>query len=202
MKTIYEYDTAEDATRKAMGVLLQYTKQVDKPVIVFDIDDTLIFDNDDRPPSFLKMKGSDKYGKNRSGENKPLTRFLRDAKMAGSRIHLVTARINDADMREYTIQQLSAIGITPSVYETLSLAPDSARGSMEDVSVWKRAARSHISLIHKKPVTLTVGDQWGDVVIVGSNDIDMHDNAAKKPFSFVRVKDSAGLWGLKLPSRK
>jgi hypothetical protein len=156
-----------------------------KAIAVFDIDDTLIFDVDPQPlPHPIVIELFDKLH------------------ALGVEVHLVTARVDEEDMRRITVSELAEAGVRN--YKSLSFAPQSARSSMKDVSTWKMETRRSIATHHKSPITLTVGDQWGDMVVL------KHDSSIDKldkqfgtrllPYLIVRPEDAVSLWGLKLPA--
>ena len=103
---------------------------------VFDIDDTLIFDDE------------------RSTSNVQIKHLVAVVKAFGCHIHLVTARLKNAEIMRWTEHQLKSQGIA---YDTLSLCPKQMRASMQQVGDWKDAQRKmHTNCL------LTVGDQWSD----------------------------------------
>ena len=128
------------------------------PHCFFDIDDTLIFD---------------------VADNKGLTNFLvvqllHLAKAHGMRVHLVTARLDDPEVLKWTKTQLKKHGLE-GLYDSLSLAPEAARESMELISKWKYERRKEF---HRGSniVVFSVGDQWGDGTLLRSDkEIDKKD---------------------------
>lgn len=155
----------------------------DKPLpVVFDIDDTLIRD---KATHFMV--------------NPTITALHAQLVALGAAVHLVTARANDADTREWTRAQLEVLGITG--YAGLHLAPASRRDSMTAVSRWKMEKRRDIGRAAGAPIVLTVGDQWSDLVTLSEDaDIDALDAAYApgSPWKVVRPNDGVSLWGLKL----
>ena len=116
--------------------------------IVFDIDDTLIFDN------------------GRSAPNMQIVEFLKDMKSQGHKIHLITARAKSVE--KMTKQELSRSGIP---WDTLDLAFEKDRVSLAATSAFKSRARAQYA-----PVAVTIGDQWGDMTILNDDsDIDAWD---------------------------
>ena len=117
----------------------------------FDIDDTLIFD---------------------VADNKGLTNFLivqllHLAKAYGMRVHLVTARLDQPDVLKWTKAQLKKHGID-GLYDSLSLAPEASRASMESISRWKYERRKEYHR-GQNIVVFSVGDQWGDGTLLRSD---------------------------------
>lgn len=146
------------------------------PHVVFDIDDTLIFDNEMETP------------------NVQIKHLLDVAKAYGAQIHLVTARMKAADVTRWTRDQLRRQGI---VYNTLALAPPAARKDLASVAKWKHSQRAkHGSVL------LSVGDQWGDMMLLETEeDIDKLDRThtvERGPWVIVRPNDGVTQYGLKL----
>ena len=152
---------------------------------VFDIDDTLIFDNhgDESKPK----------------KHQIVIDLLMRLREVGAHIHLITARINDDDMRKETITELELMNIP---YNSLTLAPQFARNNMASVSKWKMQTRRNIGAIAKSPIALTVGDQWGDMVVLPDDDqitkLDSTYKTTTSPYIVLRPSDNVSLWGLKL----
>ena len=161
-------------------------------LLVFDIDDTLLFDvGEDAPRAQTVIPHQD------------VVDLMRRTHQLGAEIHLVTARLNDRDMLAETRHELERLGLG-GMYASLTLAPARARTSMTAVSRWKMAQRRRIASERHCAVTLTVGDQWGDMVALGDDDdIDALDDrfaAHTLPYIIVRPRDNVSLWGLKLPA--
>jgi len=144
--------------------------------VVFDIDDTLIFDD------------------SRGTPNIQIKHLLEVARAYGCKIRLVTAREKDPEVMKWTRSELKKQGIH---YDSLSLAPKSARVSMAAVAKWKSKERSKF-----KPVLLTVGDQWGDIVVIHDDeDIDAFNHkfdTFEMPWAIIRPNDGISMFGLKL----
>lgn len=159
-------------------------------VVVFDIDDTLLFD----------VQTASTRAQNVIPHQVVVDLLLR-LRQLGADIHLVTARLNEAEIVRETEAELRTLGLA---YETLTLAPERARGSMAAVSLWKMQVRKRIAVERRSPITLTVGDQWGDMVVLREDDqIDELDNqftAHTLPYILLRPHDNVSLWGLKLPA--
>lgn len=134
-------------------------------VAVFDIDDTLICSND--------------------RINTPMMQLLRHiAALPHTFIGFVTAREHDAEVEQWTVEQLQRAGIPPAMYNALYLCPAHARDTAPAVTAWKAAARGRVAADAAKwaqgihgvmgdaseqssdavPVALSVGDQWWDVM--------------------------------------
>jgi len=146
------------------------------PSVVFDIDDTLIFDDEHQTP------------------NVQVKHLLDVARAYGCRIHLVTAREKSADVIKWTEDELRRHGIA---YDTLALAPKSSRASMKSVALWKFKQREK-----NRPVLASIGDQWGDSLLLESEaDIDLLDrmhNTKETPWIIVRPNDGVTQYGVKL----
>ena len=205
MKHLGTFNEPKDATTKVLQTLISYMLNFDKnmhrkiaqkftpdihaaktknkmAIVVFDIDDTLLFSTERFIP------------------NEEVVIFLKRLHELVAEIHLVTARINDERMLKDTKDQLDKLGLK-DVYETLSLAPDEYRIDYTHISKWKMETRKNIALMNGVPITLTVGDQWGDMLVLKDDDYistldELHNN---KKYHFVRPEDSVSLWGLKLP---
>jgi hypothetical protein len=189
---------ASDAASK-VELAEKYTPQVlsrktvrksSDAVIVFDIDDTLLFD--------VKVT---KQRKQSVIPHQVVVDLLHRLRQLGADIHLVTARLNEPSCFRETEEELKLLGIS---YNTLTLAPARARSCMADVSLWKMQMRKKIAAATRGPLTLTVGDQWGDMVVLREDDeIDELDEkyaANAMPYIVLRPDDGVSLWGLKLPA--
>jgi predicted HAD superfamily phosphohydrolase YqeG len=173
-KLISQYKSLKQAITHACIVLSELAVGDDLNV-VFDIDDTLIFDD------------------NRQTPNIQVKHLLEVAKAHGYKIHLVTAREKNNEVIKFTRDELRRHQIT---YDTLALAPKKSRGSMTDVALWKHSERS------KHLPVLSVGDQWGDILPLGSDfDIDALNEFFKVkdgPWLLIEVNDKITKFGLKL----
>lgn len=143
---------------------------------VFDIDDTLIFDDQRNTP------------------NVQVKHLLDVARANGCKIHLVTARKKSNAVINWTRAELKRHGI---VYHTLALAPEKERASMATVAAWKHAER-----MKHRPVALSVGDQWGDVILIHEEKdiarLDKVHRTAEAPWIVLEPKDDITVIGLKL----
>lgn len=164
------------AVQDASKVIAELSMSVPKAHVVFDIDDTLIFDNEKETP------------------NVQIKHLLAVSKAHGAQVHLVTARMKAADVVKWTRDQLRRQGI---VYDTLALAPASARKDLASVARWKHAQRAKHGT-----VMLSVGDQWGDMILLESEeDIDKLDKThtvERGPWVLVKPNDGVTMFGLKL----
>ena len=120
----------------------------------------------------------------------------------GVEIHLITARLDCKEMIEASKEEMKELGVK---YHSLTLAPPYARKNMASVSQWKMLTRKSIAKLDThNPIVLTVGDQWGDMVVLKTDDnIDDLNDAFKvyeKPYVLCRPEDKVSLWGLKLPA--
>lgn len=161
-----------------------------KTVAVFDIDDTILFD-------------SGEIQSDNVVPNHNVLELLKRIHELGVEIHLVTARLRDDEMHRATVEELENLGVG-NIYKSLTLAPESSRKTMATVSLWKMKQRQRIAESVGHPVLLTVGDQWGDMVVFKQeNDIHILNEKYKAlhmPYILSRVKDGVSLWGLKLPA--
>jgi len=179
----------ELASKYAPNVLhRKTTRKRPHAVVVFDIDDTLLFDVQTESRKLVP--------------HQVVVDLLWRLQQLGADIHLVTARLHDAEYKKETERELASLGITH--YASLTLAPEKARTSMAAVSKWKMMTRRKIAAETRSPVTLTVGDQWGDMVVLEDDDhIDTLDTMFKAntlPYIVLRPHDQVSLWGLKLPA--
>lgn len=144
-------------------------------VVAFDIDDTLVRAADGRAIG-------------------PMVELC--AQLMARRIacHFITGRLDDAggQMHLSTISQLAQLGMRVGTsYDSLILAPAAARVTMSALSQWKRDQRSaivigvrgvtaervraanlkaSISLLLPQPMLLlSIGDQWGDMLPLGTD---------------------------------
>ena len=144
--------------------------------MVFDIDDTILFDNA------------------RSGPNLQVLEFLRTSYAAGHKIHLVTAR--SVSTRSETIAELKRSKVP---FHTLDLATEKQRETMTSIAEYKFGARKKHG-----PVFVSFGDQWGDIFrLRDDRDVDLLDTryeASKMPWAVVEPEDGVTLWGVKLMS--
>jgi hypothetical protein len=174
---ISQYKALAPAVQQTCSLLADYIQTHEGPFhVAFDIDDTLIFDD------------------NRGSPNIQVKHLLDVAKAYGCKIHLITAREKSVDVSRWTRQELRRQGIP---YDTLSLAPKEKRKNMATISKWKATERSKWV-----PMLLTVGDQWGDIITIQSElDIDILDHeyaTADSPWLLVMPNDGKSIYGLKL----
>ena len=170
----------------------------DTIVVVFDIDDTVVYSDDDL---------GDEVAVPIAQVLTLLKRLVRSAAFGHRvRVHFITARLqepHDLSTRTWTEDQLRAIGAPP--HASLHLAPAAARTSRVNIARWKYAMRLQIANEENAPVVLSVGDQVSDIAVIRSDaDIDAFDaetRAEETPFAIVRCADGCTLWGLKLRSR-
>lgn len=143
---------------------------------VFDIDDTLIFDNEHETPNLQIMH------------------LVDVARAYGLDVHLVTARMHAPDVVSWTRAQLRRHKIK---YNTLALAPEAVRESMSSVAKWKHEQRAK----HGQ-VFLSVGDQWGDLMLLTDDSeirkLDRAHNVETGPWVIIQPNDSVTQYGLKL----
>jgi len=214
MKVLGSYKNAKEATTKALKTLISYMLDADSKmhqdfakqyaptilnesstkikskksplaVVVFDIDDTLLF------------------GWDNVTENDEVVKLLKRLKDLKAEIHLITARLKSKEVNILTKEHLKTLGLE-DFYHSLSLAPDKYRTSMAEVSKWKMETRKSIASMYQIPITLTVGDQWGDMVVLDKDEtiLELDNQYHHKLYHFVRPEDKVSLWGLKLPDHK
>jgi hypothetical protein len=165
--------------RVGRGITVAHSK-LDNPLIVFDIDETLVMEGSKPLPEVIAL--------------------LKRLRALDCRIFLVTARHPSA--RDYTVKELASVGLTPEFYDELALCPGKFRTSMNLVGEWKKSQRQSIANKHAMPILLTVGDQWTDLTNVGSlqemNALDEAHGVDHTPWTLVRLEDGLGFYGLKL----
>ena len=144
--------------------------------MVFDIDDTILFDN------------------SRSGPNLQVLEFLRDSYASGHKVHLVTAR--SVSTRSETIAELRRSKVP---FHTLDLATEKQRSDMATIAEYKYLCRKKYG-----PVFCSFGDQWGDLFrIREESEIEMLDKVHKTdetPWLVVEPEDGVTHLGVKLMS--
>lgn len=177
MKIIKKFDTLA----KAIQEIYQQLSMLDEKNICFDIDDTIIFDDYRNTP------------------NVQIVQMVLFLQKNGYNIHFITARVDNAEMRQQTKKEIKSVGITLKSKDTLSLCPAKSRESMVHISQWKYLTRKQI-----KNVAVSVGDQWGDSVLIqAEDDIDKLDklcNVKMTPWIVLQPDDGVSILGLKLMS--
>jgi predicted secreted acid phosphatase len=157
-------------------LLSEYASDDKQVHAVFDIDNTLIFDD------------------NRETPNVQVKHLLEVARAHGCKIHLVTAREKSSEVTKWTRDELKRHGIP---YDSLALSPKKSRSSMTEVAKWK-----HMERAKHTPVVLTVGDQWGDLIQLETDDhidrLDKRHNALESPWLVMKCNDGVSEYGLKL----
>jgi hypothetical protein len=155
------------------------------PLVVFDIDATLVLDD--------------------SSAIEPTVQMLKKL-CTHCRIFLITAR--HISMRDETIAELKSVGILPSMYESLMLSPPEDRIDMKRVGEWKERMRKKIGILAQAPIALTIGDQWTDIYAVASKEeLDELDAGFLgwgkcSKYALVRPNDGISALGLKLEYRE
>jgi hypothetical protein len=174
MKVVSQYKALMPAIEQMCTILARHSKGAGHAV--FDIDDTLIFDNEHETP------------------NLQIVHLVDVARAYGLQIHLVTARMKSPDVLRWTRAQLKRHGI---VYDSLALAPDEMRTSMASVASWKHQQRA----IHGR-VFLSVGDQWGDLMLLPDDNeirkLDKFHSVERGPWVIIMPNDGVTQYGLKL----
>jgi hypothetical protein len=151
------------------------------PLVVFDIDATLVLDD--------------------SSAIEPTVQMLKTINKS-CRIFLITAR--HPSMKDETITELGSVGITPNMYESLLLSPPADRTSMHKVGLWKSRMRKEIAFKAQCPISITIGDQWTDMIAVQSEeemqelDAGFMGVGSCAKYALVRPHDGISLLGLKL----
>jgi hypothetical protein len=185
---VYTQRAHADALAKKHAPLLKtsISRAPEAPLVVFDIDATLLNESEDSSGPVAPIA--------------PIIALLKKVQGLGAHVALITARLDDPEMRKDTERTLRALGITQ--WQSLDLAPEAARRNMAAVSRWKHSKRGELARKLKKPIVLSVGDQWGDLLpIARDKDIDSMDTAfgvRHAPYQLVRPHDGFTMWGLKL----
>lgn len=155
-------------------------------VAVFDVDDTLLTEYDSEI-SFVSKH--------------PVVQLFRMvSEMKDAFVFVVTARTPDG--RDYTLCQLAHIGVVLPP-ERLFLCPDNMREEgFAGVATFKAHVRSRLAEMFKTPVTVTVGDQFTDIVDLASREereaIYEKLKIERRHHAVVRPNDGGSVWGLKL----
>jgi predicted secreted acid phosphatase len=173
---VKQYKALMPAVQHAARIISEHTVDpVKPPSIVVDIDNTIIFDD------------------GRNTINLQIKHLLDVAKSHCCKIHLVTAREKSTEVIKFTREELRRLCIP---YDTLALAPKKSRDSMASVSAWKHSERA------KHNTLLSIGDQWGDLLLLSSDrDIDILDaahNAKEGPWLIVKPNDGVTQYGMKI----
>jgi len=185
-------ETDETTVQNALSSLS--TLRSPRAIACFDIDDTILHDSDSTSgiePNFAVLQ------------------LLHRLHELGVEIHLITARRDDEEMRQITLEELH--GKDPQInvkgmYKSLFMAPEKERDSMSTISRWKMESRKTIAQLYKCPITLSVGDQWGDCLVLNvDEDLDKLDDIVgveNEPYVLMRPHDRISLWALKLRALK
>lgn len=151
------------------------------PPVVMDIDDTLISDR-----------------RTYWAAQEDVIRLFHLARGLGLPVHLITARLDDAETRAMTVDQLRALHADD--YASLRLLPEEDRASPVHVSAAKARLRSDIAKENNTAVALTVGDQWSDATVLASEEhFDELDGKFTTRYTVGRCNDGICAWFLKLP---
>lgn len=144
--------------------------------MVFDIDDTILFDN------------------SRSGPNLQVLEFLKESYNDGHKVHLVTARSLSA--RSDTIAELKRCKVP---FHSLDLASEKQREDMATIAEYKYLCRKKHG-----PVFVSFGDQWGDIHRIREDKeievLDKIHTTHETPWIVVEPEDGVTRWGVKLMS--
>jgi len=181
---VSQYKALRPLINELCEILMRYTETRDPkkdPVhVVFDIDDTLIFDD------------------NRQTPNIQIKHLLDLATEMGCKVHLVTAREKSDEVIRWTRDELRRHNIR---YDTLALCPKRQRVSMDRVAKWKHSERTKHS-----PCFFSVGDQWGDSVLLESEEaieaLNKTFNTEEWPWILFKPADGVPIYGVKLMAHK
>lgn len=124
-----------------------------QPAIVWDIDDTIVFsDEDRRHPLEPRLAAT----------RRTMQRLYYDMLQIAS-VYFVTARTNSYAMHELTMDELKARNIAG--FEMVSHCPEEER-TLAKVPAFKHRARTAIEECFRREIICTVGDRWSDHLCV------------------------------------
>lgn len=176
-----------DALLPAIQDIYQLLGQTASREIVFDIDDTLIFDDYRITP------------------NQQVVALLLHLQQNNYNIHLVTARTAGSSTRQQTIEELRKVRINlRKDRDTLSFCPPKIRKESDEMPAEEGLLKIADWKFHERktfqPVALSVGDQWGDLIHlkVMPSELDDKYNSAKTPWHIIFPNDNVTYCGLKL----
>jgi len=176
MEIVGRYNALCDAVQHACLLISQNFDS--NASVIFDVDDTLIFDDGHETP------------------NVQIKHLLSVVKAYGYKIHLVTARLNNCENLKWTRDELRRHGIQ---YDSLALCPKKQRLSMKTVADWKHSERKKHA-----PVLFTIGDMWGDSILIESEEemerLDKKHKITKTPWIILSPNDGVSKYGFKIMS--
>lgn len=186
--------SSDESSTESSNENITDDEKAPRAIACFDIDDTILHDSDSSSgiePNFAVLQ------------------LLHRLHELGVEIHLITARRDDEEMRKITLEELHGKDKEVNVegkYKSLSMAPEEDRDSMSTISRWKMERRKAIAQFYKCPITLSVGDQWGDCLVLNvDEDLDKLDDIVgveEQPYVLMRPHDKVSLWALKLRALK
>jgi hypothetical protein len=161
------------------------TRRDNHVVVAADLDDSLVLASSGEPIA-------------------PMIRLLQAVHARGGEVHVVTARLDDAEARAETLEQMEELGIG---FAHLTLTPAAHRKDLAKVSQYKAAVRVRIARARGVPVALMVGDMSSDLYKLAKEEhLDHIDDAIGGSDKIVLVRlggeGSATLWGLKLQEQR
>lgn len=190
---------AEEAINLACRAVDAFVKNTklprDQRAFVFDIDDTIVFDN--RKHGLPHPLGKEQAAKLESN----IRKLYNHCKKFGL-VFLVTARPFFPENVTWTHGQLHKAGIHG--WHRCIFCPQSMRDSFKKISEFKRMARRQIERENDVKVVLSVGDRFADIVDHAQMDTATHPlRKDNKGFFVMTVSDAkhGGAIGLKLPCR-
>ena len=188
VRAVRTFANALEATAAAATLLrLLAASSGRPPVVVFDIDDTLLLEDEAGVVT----------------ANAPLLALLHWVVEAlDARVYLVTAREASTEASSETEAELARAHVPLHLCAGLLLAPAASRASMASVSAWKASTRARLAEAEAQDVALSVGDQWGDFLpLCKDKDIDALDAAVPSPYALVALGAAPTQFGLKLLAR-
>jgi len=108
-------------------------------------------------------------------------------------VHYVTARPETFYNREYTLDDLMMIGITPP--DELIMRPPHINNWL-DISKFKTNARKQLELATGGTCLMTVGDQWSDIMTIAPREREQLSLLTGNRYTMFQMLNDT--WGVKL----
>ena len=153
-----------------------------KPAVVFDVDETLLFNN---PRS----------GDHRVATNAPVRQIYEWCVEHKVPVYIVTARVKSPWSYELLKNQLDALDYTR--IGKIYMVPKDFKDD-DDPSVFKARARDRLRDKHKKTLLLNVGDQITDHIETGRKQVVPSTNRDTF-YGLLDIKENPHMLGIKLP---
>lgn len=153
-----------------------------KPAVVFDVDETLLFNN---PRS----------GDHRVATNDPVREIYDWCVDHKVLVYIVTARVKSPWSYKLLKNQLDALDY--SHISKIYMVPKAFKDD-DDPSVFKARARDRLRDKHKKTLLLNVGDQMTDHIETGRKQV-VPTTRADTFYGLLDIKENPLMLGIKLP---